>query len=186
MLYIAHEWTITLLTSVPVISLLAVLHPSVSFVTSLYVCMPAVFSSAWRSRVGRELDLCFSQEPMAQSGQSRQRKGWEKTRHMLSGGWVMLAVIVLEPDHLDSVDVTQICNLELRPSSISKSTPLPLQPFYIHSLFQFSLCSIDPANNQKILLFITCRQYVCVNELLVLVICFVGLKVIWALLLLKG
>lgn len=78
-----------ILTCVPVISLLAFLHLSVSF-NRLPERMYAVFSSAWRSRVDAGPELWAPQVTVARSGHRGRRDGWQKTRHSLPGGWVVL------------------------------------------------------------------------------------------------
>lgn len=138
-LYTNH--TIIILTSLVVISLLAFFHLSVSFIAHLYVrmyvCMYAVFSSAWRSRVDGGLELCSPQVMMAQCGQTGRRNGWKTTRHLLPGGWVVWwAVIELEPDHLSWIDVMQIFTFSLEPPPTRTISTLPTpccqcSPFFL-------------------------------------------------------
>lgn len=78
--------------NIPVISLLASLHPSVSLTACsdvcMYLCIYVEFSCALKSRAGRGLELFTPLERTAQLCLRRLKNCWERTRHSLLGGWV--------------------------------------------------------------------------------------------------
>lgn len=155
--YIAHQWTLIILTSIPVISLLAFLHPSVSFIAYLYVrmqCSPPLGEAGWAGGWSCALPRRrWASLGRGGGGMAGRKPDMDSP---VGGRAVCLRVcadrvLALEPDHLNSVDVMQIFYLEcsLEPPPFRMITALPCYPFMSIPCisFQFS------ANDQKILLF---------------------------------
>lgn len=162
-------WTLIILTSVPVISLLAFLHPSVSFIAYLYVCIQcypplgeAGQAGGWSCALPRR-----RWPGLARGGGGM--AGRKPDIHSPVGGWAG-RVTVLEPDHLNSVDVMQIlyleCSLEPPPIRTVNALPytlLPLQPFHIHFLyclrFLYTLQTL-PRRFIKVLVIYVCKRFI--------------------------